>query len=127
MDNVYTGEEKRQFYRVNYEKELNFDKFIGSSVSGTNSGISKNISQSGILIQTDNPPSISNLLWISLDLRTLNICQEIEQNALIIKNGVVGKVVRLEESKTAEGSYDVGVCFLKKGSSMEEKLAKALV
>ncbi|MBM3252670.1 MAG: PilZ domain-containing protein [Candidatus Omnitrophica bacterium] len=122
MNNPYAGEERREFYRINYEKPLKFNEFVGTEISEPTAAVSKNVSQSGVLFQTKNPPSISNLLWISLDLRTLNICQEIEQNALIIKNGMVGKVIRLEESKTEENTYDVGVCFLKKDSKLEKKL-----
>jgi hypothetical protein len=126
MNESYGGDEKREFYRINFEKPLNFNKFIDNKVSEPNTAVTRNISQSGILFHTKNPPSISNLLWISLDLRTLNICQEIEQNALILKEGIVGKVVRLEESKTEEGNYDVGVCFLKKDSKLEKQLDPSL-
>ncbi len=122
----FSGEEKREFYRINFEKPLNFNKFIDNKISEPNAAVTRNISQSGILFHTKNPPSISNLLWISLDLRTLNICQEIEQNALIIKEGIVGKVVRLEESKIEEGNYDVGVCFLKKDSKLKKTIRPVL-
>ena len=51
---------------------------------------------------------------MDLDLRTLKICREIEDRALIVNNGLVGKVVRVEEG---EKNYDIGVCFL----TQEEK------
>lgn len=78
-------------------------------------GSTRNISQSGILFQTENrPPQLSSILWMSLDMRTLKICQEIEAKALIFNNGVLGKVVRVEEDTDNNNTYDVGVCFLRK-------------
>ena len=56
-------------------------------------------------------------------MRTLDICKEIEEKVLIIKDGIVGKVVRLEESKTENDTYNVGVAFLEKNNKLEEELA----
>ncbi len=55
---------------------------------------------------------MSNILWIDLDIRALNICQEIENSALVFNNGLLGRVVRVEENRQNSGVYGVGVCFL---------------
>ena len=90
----------------------------------------RNISQSGILFQTEQePPQLSSIVWLNLDIRTLKICQEIESRALIFNNGILGKVVRVEEDLDAANAYDVGVCFLKKdqrGSAEVEELIRTL-
>lgn len=115
---------RREFFRLKISTPLRF-KSYPSSVQ--DKGVAQNISESGILFQTpENPPQISSLLWMDLDLRTLKICQEIENRALILNNGVVGKVVRVEEGQR---NYDVGVCFLtqeQKNSSQVQKLLSEL-
>ena len=49
---------------------------------------------------------------MSLDIRTLKICQEIEKRAIILNDGLLGRVVRVEEDIKNTKVYDVGVCFL---------------
>lgn len=111
---------RREFFRLKFSAPV---RFKSSPRTPQESGVSQNISQSGILFQTpENPPQLSSLLWMDLDIRTLKICQEIENRALILNNGVVGKVVRVEEGHR---NYDVGVCFLtqeQKDSSDVKKL-----
>lgn len=107
-------QERREFFRLNFKKPLEFKsvpEISGEAVSLR--GTSQNISQTGILFQTEkNPPSLSSILWMNLDLRTLSICQEIEDSAVIFKDGLLGKVVRVEEDPKNQNVYDIGVCFL---------------
>src|SRR5262245_32506341 len=102
--------ERREFFRLNFKSPLKFKTYAERPVTAN----SRNISQSGILFQTEEAPKLSSLLWLSLDMRTLKICQEIESRALVLNNGLVGKVVRVEEDPGNHNSYDVGVCFLGK-------------
>ncbi len=103
--------ERREFFRVPYATTLKYKAYSEKNGSAT----AQNISQSGILFQTaQEPPKLSSIVWLSLDLRTLKICQEIETRALIFNNGILGKVVRVEEDTESEKSYDIGVCFLRK-------------
>jgi len=112
--------ERREFLRLNFKKPFKFKSFFLEK-SGANKtqapdsgpGLSQNISSSGILFQTQNsPPKLSSILWIDLDFRLLNICHEIERKALIFNNGLLGRVVRVEENPQNNQVYDVGVCFL---------------
>lgn len=109
-----TPQEKRDFFRLNFSTPLEYKTFVGkNSPAAALKGTSENISQSGILFHTkNNPPQISSLVWLSLDIRTLKICQEIESRALIFNNGLLGRVVRVEEDLQGENTFDVGVCFL---------------
>ena len=103
--------EKREFFRLNYASGMHFKSYQPENREA--GGVSKNISQSGVLFQTQaDPPAISTILWMDLDIRTLMICQEIESRALIFNNGILGKVVRVEENNRNGHAYDVGVCFL---------------
>ena len=107
------GVERREFYRVDYEKPVKFKEFLKGSASGTLKAVSKNISQSGILFIAKGLPRISSIVWINLPIKELSICKEIEARAVTVKNGILGKVVRVEENP-GSNSYSVGVCFLEK-------------
>lgn len=116
-----TPAERREFFRLNFNTPVQFKSFEqpelrnSAKLAGTLDGKTKNISQNGILFQTDsNPPQLSSIVWMGLDMRTLKICQEIESKAIIFNNGVLGKVVRVEEDGSQSNAYDVGVCFLRK-------------
>ena len=117
-----TDTERREFFRLSYKAPIQM-KFYdipeqrGSAhlAAGSVEGSAKNISQKGVLFQTEEtPPRLSSIVWMNLDKRTLKICQEIESRALILNNGVLGKVVRVEEDRQNDNAYDVGVCFLRK-------------
>ena len=103
--------EKREFFRLDFSAPLKFKSYEPEQPQSE--ATTKNISQSGVLFQTKtNPPAISSILWMDLDIRTLKICREIETRALVFNNGILGKVVRLEENPRSGDAYDVGVCFL---------------
>lgn len=108
---------RREFFRVKFNTPVRFKSYQpgrgNGRSTGESAGTSQNVSQSGILFQTDtNPPQLSSLLWMDLDLRTLKICQEIESRALQVRNGLIGRVVRVEEDPKSGSKYDIGVCFL---------------
>ncbi|OIO39103.1 MAG: hypothetical protein AUJ75_01835 [Candidatus Omnitrophica bacterium CG1_02_49_10] len=109
--------ERREFYRLAYEKPVKFIQVSSDSgKEGVLRAVSKNISQSGILFISKFFPKISSVIWINLPLKELAICKEIEERAITVKNGMLGRVVRVEENAQS-GGYSVGVCFLKKGDS----------
>lgn len=117
--------DRREFFRVPFRNPLKYKAYTEKPVTAT----VENISQSGILFQTEEAPKLSSVLWLSLDIRTLKICQEIESRALIFNNGVLGRVVRVEEDTESGKGYDVGVCFLKKdqrNTAEVEQLLKTL-
>ncbi len=119
-------DERREFFRVNYSSPLKF-KSLSVRPNEPGNGSAENISPCGILFQTSqNPPHVASILWMDLDLRTLRICQEIESRALIFNNGVVGKVVRVEQDSAQNNTFDVGVCFLTKSQSESREVQEIL-
>ena len=113
--------ERREFFRLSYKAPVQFKFYEAQSsnraaqlVEEPLDGNAKNISQKGVLFQTvEHPPQLSSIVWMSMDMRTLKICQEIESKALILNHGVLGKVVRVEEDIDKDNTYDIGVCFLR--------------
>lgn len=117
-------DEKREFLRVDYEKPLNFKTVSTDKLVSKNDIISKNISASGLLFRTPSEssiPSLSQLVWIELDEKMMNICSEIESDLVIRNNGVFGRVVRIAEGEPGV-SYDIGICFLRKSEMTEEDI-----
>ena len=112
-----SSQERRDFFRVKIDNPVQFKSYSDSGKSNAKvqiQGSSKDISSAGILFQTNNqPPNLSSILWLNLDFRMLQICKEIENRALIFNDGILGRVVRVEES-SEPNAYDIGVCFLTK-------------
>lgn len=128
MVEQYGGAERREFLRYRYEKPVHYNIVDSLKTRGRKSklvnAVSKNLSASGILFTTKQMPKLSSILIIDLDYRTSQICQEIEENALIVNNRLLGKVVRIEE---ADGNlYDAGVAFVKKSETLPEELKNLL-
>jgi hypothetical protein len=115
--------ERREFFRVPFRSSVKYKAYDNTASTGT----TRNVSQSGILFQTErNPPKLSSLVWLNLDIRTLKICQEIESRALILNDGILGKVVRVEEDLDSLNSYDVGICFLRKDEQNNPEVKELL-
>lgn len=120
------SEERRDFFRINFNTPVEYKTYAGSEPVRGAAGRSQNISQSGILFQTDtNPPALSSVVWMNLDIRTLRICQEIERRALIFNNGLLGRVVRVEENPKTD-NYEIGVCFLTQEQKNTREVQAAL-
>ncbi|MBU1083641.1 MAG: PilZ domain-containing protein [Candidatus Omnitrophota bacterium] len=120
--------EKRDFLRVDHETPLNFKILTGDKFTAKSDIMSRNISASGLLFRTSKDssiPAISNIIWVELDERMINICSEIEEDLVSKSGGVFGRVVRISEGEPGM-SYDVGVCFLRKKDLSEEEIVELL-
>ena len=120
MDENYKGEDRRKFFRCNYEKFFSYNTVNLSKdrrfMSSLLNAVSRNLSGSGMLFSTTEVPQLSSLLILDLDYHTARVCEEIERNALIVNNRVLGKVVRIEERE--DGIYNVGVVFVTKSDRL---------
>ncbi len=125
-------QERREFFRLKFETPVQFKSYSTAKERAKQTplsakGVSQNISQTGILFQTNaTPPQLSSILWMHLDLRTLKICQEIEKRAIIFNDGLLGKVVRVEEDAKNHSLYDIGVCFLTQDQKDSREVQEAL-
>lgn len=126
-------QERREFFRVKFETPIQFKSYSSDQDPAkraglpSSSGVSQDISQSGILFQTSHtPPQLSSILWMHLDIRTLKICQEIEKRAIIFNDGLLGKVVRVEEDAENQNIYEVGVCFLTQDQKNSREVKQVL-
>ncbi len=120
MSGNFMGVEKREFFRYRHEKPANFKEISGSAndVSGLEKAVTKDLSASGMLFTSEYPPRLSSIIALDVDYRTSMLCEEIEDRALILNNKLVGKVVRIEDNDN--GSYDIGVAFIKKSDRIPQ-------
>lgn len=126
MTNSYDGKEKREFFRYSYNKPIAYltlnetgDKNITSKIL---TAVSKNLSAAGILFiaNVNKLPGISTILAMDLDYKTATVCQEIEERALILKDKLIGKVVRIDDNE--DGTCKVGVAFVTKSDDMTKEI-----
>jgi len=122
MPGDYVGKDKREFFRYRHEKPANFKEVSGidNTISGLESAITKDLSASGVLFTSTYPPRLSSIIVLDVDYRTSMLCEEIEGRALILNNKLLGKVVRIEDNDN--GSYDIGVAFIKKSDNLPQDM-----
>lgn len=110
MNQGYSGPERRQFVRLDHTTPLAYKVCKKETLSKLLKGYTSDVSQSGLLCNIKDKVSKNDILWLSFDRATLNICEEMEKRSLIYQNGVIGKVVRADHK--SDGTYDVGVQFI---------------
>jgi len=110
MDNSYTGLERREFLRLDYATPLAYKVCKQETISKLLEGYTVNISEAGLLCNIKDMVKPEDILWLSFDKSILIICEEIESRTLIYQNGIIGKVVRIENN--INGTFSVGVKFI---------------
>lgn len=122
MPNDFAGKERREFFRYRHEGPVRFNEALSSKNNKLTSQLfdaaSKNLSITGMLFTCQHTPELSSVIVLDVDYHTTRICEEIEEKALILNNRLLGKVVRIEDND--DGSYDVGVAFIKKSDTLPE-------
>jgi hypothetical protein len=113
---------KREFFRYRHEQPAQFKEVMPKNreVSDIVGAVTKNLSASGMLFTSEYPPRLSSVIVLDVDYRTTRLCEEIEEHALILNNRLLGKVVRIEDNDN--GSYDIGVAFIKKSDNLPEDI-----
>jgi c-di-GMP-binding flagellar brake protein YcgR len=110
MTDSYTGTERREFLRLDYVTPLAYKVCKQETISKLLEGYTVNVSEAGLLCNIKDKVNLEDILWLSFDKSILIVCEEIESRSLIYQNGIIGKVVRIEENKN--GSFSIGVRFL---------------
>ena len=106
----YKGEERRNFMRLDYRALLAYKVCREETINKLLQGYTADISRSGLLCNIKDRVNKDDILWLSFDRGTLNIFEEIERRSLIYQNGIIGKVVRIEQRN--DDTYNVGVQFI---------------
>ncbi len=126
MTDNFSGKEKREFLRYGYNKPLTYNILASQEnrelISKIATAVTHNLSAAGILFtaNVDKTPAISSLLAMDLDFRTANVCQEIEDRALILNDKLIGRVVRIEDNE--DGTCGIGVAFVTKSEEIDKDI-----
>lgn len=110
MRNFYEGPERREFIRLNYNTPLAYKVCKPETLSKLLEGYTVDLSNSGLLCNIKNRVDVEDIMWLSFDRSVLITCEEIEKSSLIYQNGIVGKVVRINDKDN--GTFDIGVKFI---------------
>jgi hypothetical protein len=109
MDDL-NGTDRRNFLRLDYITPLACKVCKKETVEKLLTGYTSDVSQAGLLCNVKEKVNTDDILWLSFDRATLNICADLEKRALIYQNGIIGKVVRVESKE--DGLYDLGIQFI---------------
>lgn len=107
---ICSGSDRRDFVRLNYVAPVACKVCKRKTLSKIMEGYTANISESGVLCSISEKVKKNDILWLSFDRTTLNICEELEKRALIYQSGVIGKVVRIIPA--GSDNYSVGIKFV---------------
>lgn len=110
MEDNYEGPERRQFIRLDFVTPIAYKVCKEKTISKLLQGYTADISQGGLLCNIKEKVNKDDILWISFDRDTLDICQDLEKRCLIYQKGVIGKVVRVEPR--FDGTYNIGIQFI---------------
>jgi hypothetical protein len=117
---VQSTDERRRFERFNLKCRVRYQVTLEGNLSDLNIGESKNISQAGILLNTNWPLPLTSTVAIELDTQLVDKYIKLNnmQNYIEIENcpsdivRIFGTVVHCK--KVSDGSYDVGVHLVNK-------------
>ena len=110
MEENYSGSDRREYARLAFSKPLAYKVCKQETLSKLLEGYTVDISPAGLLCNINDKVNLEDVLWLSFDKSVLIICSEMERKSLIYQNGVIGKVMRIDESENQ--TYDVGVKFI---------------
>lgn len=113
------GQDRREYFRLDFRHPVKFKMLEGAAEGPVRLGTTANVSETGVLFSSSVLPKIASILWMDMDLRTLQICKEIEKRAVVYQKGLLGRVVRLEQDPSND-TYNVGVCFVTQDTSNQE-------
>jgi len=121
---AYEGDERREFLRLPYENPLKFTLCRKGLIQELQIGITKNVSQNGMLFNSRISPPLSSIILIETDLKTLSNCIEVE-DALVELNGrIMGKVMRVVPG--SGGLYEIAVQFIRVGEESNREVSSAM-
>ncbi len=106
----YKGPEKREFLRLEYKVPLAYKICKQDTIDKLLQGYTADISPSGLLCNIKDRVNKDDILWLSFDKGTLSIFELLEKRSLIYQNGIIGKVVRIEQKNN--NTFNVGIKFI---------------
>jgi len=106
----YSGLERRKFPRFPLVTPLAYKICKPEIVAKMLEGYISNISKAGLLCNIKIKVEPGDILWLSFDRDTLEVCSGLEKSSFVYQNGVIGKVVRIAER--GNDIYEVGINFI---------------
>ena len=112
------AQERRAAVRMRCETPLMYKICKVETISKIMEGYTQDISRDGLKCTIPKRVPRGCTLWLKLDKDALSMCEEIEKKAVILQQGILGKVVWIE--KQSQHHYDIGLQFI----TRQEKTAR---
>jgi hypothetical protein len=110
MSNQYDGQDKRDKERFDCMTPLAYKICSQETLSKLFNGYTVNVSESGLLCNIRGPVKVEDVVWLSFNKSVLELCAEIDKHSFFYQNGVIGKVVRVENNP--DGTFKAGIHFI---------------
>jgi len=132
MSKGYSGKERRKFARIEEEDLLICELYdihrSGGPDTASTSSFTKNVSEGGVLFESDTIFDLGTVLRLEIDIPGWNAYLKGTDRATASSARhpltVLGKVVRVED--IGDGFFDIGVAFTAVDSEHREALRKYL-
>ncbi len=102
--------DKRTTVRITCQTPLVYKICKEETISALMAGYTQDVSPGGIRCTVTEKIPIGCILWLKLDKDALMSCEEIEKNAVILQQGILGKVVWVNENP--DYSQEIGLRFV---------------
>ena len=102
--------ERRATVRLTCQTPLIFKVCREDILSKLMEGYTQDVSRDGLRCTISNRVPKGCTLWLKLDRDALAMCEEVEKKAVILQQGILGKVVWID--KRADKNYEIGLQFI---------------
>ena len=102
--------DKRTTTRITCQTPLVYKVCKEETISKLLEGYTQDISKNGLRCTITERIPTDCILWLKLDIDAINACEEIEKRAVIIQQGVLGKVMWVEEKPN--NIFEIGLRFI---------------
>lgn len=102
--------ERRSAVRISCQTPLTFKVCKNETISKIMEGYTKNVSHVGIQCTIPQEVPVGCTLWLKLDKDALILCEEIDRQAVILQQGILGKVIWV--NKIEDNKFDIGLQFI---------------
>ncbi len=102
--------DRRSAMRLTCQSPISFKVCKEETISKILEGYTKDISKGGVRIVISQKVPVGCTLWLKLDRDALSLCEELEKNALILQQGIIGRVVWVDQISDKE--CDIGLQFI---------------
>ena len=102
--------ERRATVRITCQTPLQYKICKEETISKIMEGYTHDVSSDGLRCTIADKIPVGCTLWLRLDKDAIMLCEEIEKRAVILQQGILGKVIWVD--KLDQDKYEIGLRFI---------------